>query len=50
MFGGETMLFFNEELFNKCEEFKNNPNFACIVLDEDVRSSTSKMFANLFKV
>lgn len=47
-----------QSLFNKtstnplvkmCEEFKNNPNFACVVLDEDVRSSTSKMFANLFK-
>ena len=49
---------YEQSLFNKtstnplikmCEEFKGNPNFACVALDEDVRSSTSKMFANLFK-
>ena len=35
-------------LIEMCEELKGNPNFACVVLDEDVRSETSKMFANLF--
>lgn len=35
-------------LIEMCEELKGNPNFACIVLDEDVRSETSKMFASLF--
>ena len=35
-------------LIEMCEELKGNPKFACIVLDEDVRSETSKMFANLF--
>lgn len=32
-----------------CNEFKGQPNFATIYLGEDVRSSTSKMFANLFQ-
>lgn len=36
-------------LVKMCEEFKGNKNFGCIYLDEDVRSDTSKMFANLFK-
>ena len=36
-------------LVKMCEELKGNPMFGCIYLDEDVRSETSKMFANLFK-
>lgn len=49
---------FKQSLFNKtvnnplvrmCNEFKGNKRFACICLDEDVRSETSKMFAELFK-
>ena len=48
---------FKQSLFNKtvnnplvrmCNEFKGNKRFACICLDEDVRSETSKMFAELF--
>ena len=35
-------------LVEMCEELKGNPKFACIVLEEDVRSETSKMFAGLF--
>lgn len=35
-------------LVKMCNEFKGNPKFGCIYLGEDVRSSTSKMFANLF--
>ena len=35
-------------LVKMCNEFKGNKNFATIYLGEDVRSSTSKMFANLF--
>lgn len=36
-------------LVKMCDEFKGNSNFACIYLDEDVRSYASKMFASLFK-
>ncbi len=36
-------------LIKLCHELKGDPKFACIVLDDDVRSSTSKMFANIFK-
>lgn len=36
-------------LVKMCDELKGNPLFGCIYLDEDVRSETSKMFANLFK-
>ena len=36
-------------LVKMCNEFKGNKNFATIYLGEDVRSSTSKMFANLFE-
>lgn len=32
-----------------CEELKGNPKFACIYLDEDVRSEASKIFADLYK-
>ena len=36
-------------LVRMCNELKGNDKFACIYLDEDVRSSTSKMFAQLFE-
>ena len=36
-------------LVKMCNEFKGQPNFATIYLGEDVRSETSKMFANLFQ-
>lgn len=39
----------NNALVKMCNEFKGNKNFATIYLGEDVRSSTSKMFANLFQ-
>lgn len=35
-------------LIKMCNSFKGNPKFACIYLGEDVRSTTSKMFAELF--
>lgn len=36
-------------LVKMCNTFKGNPAFGCIYLGEDVRSTTSKMFANLFE-
>lgn len=36
-------------LIKMCNEFKGNPRFACVAMEEDVRSETSKMFANLFQ-
>lgn len=39
----------NNALVKMCNEFKGNKQFATIYLGEDVRSSTSKMFANLFE-
>lgn len=36
-------------LVKMCNELKGNPMFACIYLEEDVRSETSKMFAMLFE-
>lgn len=36
-------------LVRMCNEFKGDKKFACIYLDEDVRSETSKMFSRLFK-
>jgi PhoH-like ATPase len=39
----------NNPLVKMCNELKGSPMFGCIVLDEDVRSQTSKLFANLFK-
>lgn len=36
-------------LVKMCNELKGNEKFGCIYLGEDVRSSTSKMFANLFQ-
>ena len=39
----------NNPLIKMCNEFKGNEKFGCIYLGEDVRSETSKMFAELFK-
>lgn len=39
----------NNPLVKMCYELRGNPAFGCIVLDEDVRSDTSKMFAELFQ-
>jgi predicted ribonuclease YlaK len=36
-------------LVKMCKELRGNPLFACIYLEDDVRSDTSKLFANLFK-
>ena len=36
-------------LIKMCCELKGSPLFACITLEEDVRSETSKLFANLFE-
>lgn len=63
--GGESRIFFNgdyRQSINKsdrnidksplilmCEELKGNPLFACVTLTEDVRSETSKVFAELFE-
>jgi predicted ribonuclease YlaK len=38
----------NNPLLRMCEKLKGNPLFACVYLTEDVRSETSKMFADLF--
>lgn len=35
-------------LIRMCNAFKGDPKFACIYLGEDVRSTTSRMFADLF--
>lgn len=35
-------------LLKLCNKLKGNPLFSCIVLEEDVRSETSKLFAELF--
>lgn len=39
----------NNPLVKMCNEFKGKENFACIYLGEDVRSETSRMFAELFE-
>ena len=39
----------NNPLIKMCNEFKGKEKFACIYLGEDVRSETSKMFAELFE-
>ena len=39
----------NNPLIKMCNEFKGNEKFGCIYLGEDVRSITSKMFADLFE-
>lgn len=36
-------------LMEMCERLKGNPLFACVYLTEDIRSETSKMFADLFE-
>ena len=36
-------------LIKMCNELKGNKMFGCIYLGEDVRSTTSKLFANLFE-
>lgn len=36
-------------LVKMCNILKGNPKFACVYLEDDVRSSTSKIFADLFK-
>lgn len=38
----------NNPLVRMCNEFKGNPLFGCVYLEEDVRSESSKLFANLF--
>lgn len=38
----------NNPLVKMCKYFKGNKLFACIVLDEDVRSETSKLFADMY--
>lgn len=38
----------NNALIKMCNEFKGNKRFATIYLGKDVRSETSKMFAELF--
>lgn len=39
----------NNPLQLMCNELKGNPLFACVTLNEDVRSETSKLFATLFE-
>lgn len=39
----------NNPLIKMCNELKGNEKFGCIYLGEDVRSETSKLFANLFE-
>lgn len=39
----------NNALTKMCNELKGKDMFACIYLEDDVRSETSKLFANLFK-
>ena len=39
----------NNPLIKMCNEFKGNRKFGYIYLGEDVRSETSKMFADLFE-
>lgn len=36
-------------LVKMCNELRGEKSFGCIYLDEDVRSSASKLFAELFK-
>lgn len=36
-------------IVDMCNQLQGNPHFACIVLDEDVRSETSKIFAGLWE-
>lgn len=36
-------------LLQMCNALKGNPLFACMTLEDDVRSDTSKLFANIFE-
>lgn len=38
----------NNPLVKMCNKLKGNPRFGCIYLEDDVRSETSKIFAELF--
>lgn len=38
----------NNPLMKMCNYFKGNPLFGCIWLEEDVRSETSKLFADMY--
>ena len=38
----------NNPLVKMCKDLKGHEKFGCVVLDEDVRSETSKIFANLW--
>lgn len=38
----------NNAVIDLCRQLKGNPLFGCIFLDEDVRSETSKVFADLW--
>lgn len=38
----------NNSLIKMVNYFKGNPMFSCICLEDDVRSSTSQMFANMY--
>ena len=38
----------NNPLLKMCDYFKGNPLFACVWLTEDVRSETSKLFADMY--
>jgi len=40
---------YKNPLLRMCKALKGNKLFACIVLEEDVRSETSKLFADLFQ-
>ena len=59
--GEDSRIFFNgdyrQAIYNKthdnplvrmCDLLKGNPLFGCIYLEDDVRSETSKLFANMF--
>ena len=59
--GEEGRIFFNGDfrqslldasaqnpLLKMCDKFKGNKMFACVMLDEDVRSETSKLFAEMY--
>lgn len=40
---------YHSPLIRMCNYLKGNPLFACVMLQEDVRSETSKLFAELFE-
>jgi len=39
---------YDNPLIKMCNAFKNDPNFGCIYLEEDIRSKASAMFSTLF--